>query len=245
MLQLQSQWMPFVLLSAAFCCNLYAVDGVILIDQNHAMMGGITPGDAPGFPVTISQSGSYRLSGNLTVTPNLTGIEITADNVTIDLGGFSITGPVDCPGNPSACISPGGSPPTGYGVLSLNNNIRVVNGTVRGMGNAGVYLSGISGFVKKVFAESNGETGILVSYGVVVGSSARINGEFGIYIDGSGTVSRSNAVGNGFIGLRIACPSVVIGSSASLNGSADSHAFGESHCGLTGNAPEILQASKF
>ena len=26
-----------------------AVDGVILIDQNRALAGGITPGDAPGF----------------------------------------------------------------------------------------------------------------------------------------------------------------------------------------------------
>ena len=43
------------------------VDGVVYIDQNRAAAGGITPGDLAGFPVTIAQSGSYRLSGNLTV----------------------------------------------------------------------------------------------------------------------------------------------------------------------------------
>ncbi len=54
-----------------------AVDGVILIDQSKAMAGNITPGDAPGFPVTISQPGSYRLSSNLDVSkfgPNTTAI---------------------------------------------------------------------------------------------------------------------------------------------------------------------------
>ncbi len=38
-----------------------AVDGVVLIDQNRALAGNVTPGDTPGFPVTISLSGSYRL----------------------------------------------------------------------------------------------------------------------------------------------------------------------------------------
>src|SRR5579871_4839018 len=64
--------------------SLFAVDGVVLIDQSHALAGNITPGDAPGFPVTISQSGSYRLSGNLIVPDaNTTAILITADFVTL------------------------------------------------------------------------------------------------------------------------------------------------------------------
>src|SRR5438477_1054895 len=75
----------------------FAVDGVLLIDQNRALAGNVTPGDTPGFPVTISQSGSYRLSGSLTVPDmNTTAIQITADNVTLDLNGFSIIGPVAC-----------------------------------------------------------------------------------------------------------------------------------------------------
>ena len=50
------------------------------------MAGNVTPGDTPGFPVTISKAGSYRLSGNLTV-PNkdTTAILIVADDVTLDL----------------------------------------------------------------------------------------------------------------------------------------------------------------
>src|SRR5208283_2371136 len=79
---------------AGLCGSMYAVDGVVLIDQNRALAGGITPGDTPGFPVTISQTGSYRLTGNLTVPDvNTGGIVVTADHVTIDLNGFSIIGP--------------------------------------------------------------------------------------------------------------------------------------------------------
>ena len=56
-----------VCMLAAISSSLYAVDGIVLIDQNRALAGNVTPGDAPGFPVTLSQPGSYRLSGNLRV----------------------------------------------------------------------------------------------------------------------------------------------------------------------------------
>ena len=79
----------------------WAVDGVILIDQNKAMAGNVTLGDTPGFPVTISLPGSYRLSGNLTVPDaNTTAIEVTAGGVSIDLNGFGIFGPTNCTGFP-------------------------------------------------------------------------------------------------------------------------------------------------
>src|ERR1700675_702311 len=75
----------------------WAVDGVVLIDQNKAMAGNVTPGDTPGFPVTISLPGSYRLAGNLTVPDaNTTAITIIADNVSLDLNGFTIQGPTVC-----------------------------------------------------------------------------------------------------------------------------------------------------
>jgi hypothetical protein len=70
--------------------NATAVDGVVLIDQARAMAGNVTPGDAPGFPVTITLTGSYKLSGNLTVPDgNTTAIDIRSSFVTIDLNGFS------------------------------------------------------------------------------------------------------------------------------------------------------------
>src|SRR5438046_162421 len=57
---------PIVLTAAfvvAFAGASYASDGVVEINQARALAGGVTRGDAPGFPVTISQPGSYRLTG--------------------------------------------------------------------------------------------------------------------------------------------------------------------------------------
>ncbi len=86
-------------LLAAALAPAHAVDGVILIDQARALAGNVTPGDAPGFPVTLSQPGSYRLSGNLVVGhPGSHGILITHPGVTLDLNGFELRGPNVCTG---------------------------------------------------------------------------------------------------------------------------------------------------
>src|SRR5207248_9135104 len=130
-------WISFL---AAIACPAYAVDGVVLINQSNALAGNVTPGDAPGFPVTISVSGSYRLSSNLTVPDaNTTAIQITADDVTIDLNGLSIIRPTVCSGGPVTFCSPTGS---GIGVDSLNSDITVLNGNGRGMGRKGINLTG-------------------------------------------------------------------------------------------------------
>lgn len=93
-LRRQTRVLPVVI---AISCKLYGVDGVVLINQANALAGNVTPGDTAGFPVTISQPGSYRLSGNLTVPDaNTNAIEIASNNVSIDLNGFSIIGPTVC-----------------------------------------------------------------------------------------------------------------------------------------------------
>jgi hypothetical protein len=82
-------------LTCLTCFNgtAFAVDGVVLIDQARALAGNVTPGDAPGFPVTLSLPGSYRLSGNLTVPAQTDGIVIQSGQITIDLNGFRISAP--------------------------------------------------------------------------------------------------------------------------------------------------------
>jgi hypothetical protein len=69
-----------------------ALDGEVLIDQATARAGGVTPGDGPGFPVTISRTGKYKLTGNLNAGSRRVGIRVKAPNVTIDLNGFTISG---------------------------------------------------------------------------------------------------------------------------------------------------------
>jgi hypothetical protein len=39
----------------------------VLINQAAAKAGGITPGDDPGFPATLSLPGRHKLTGNLKV----------------------------------------------------------------------------------------------------------------------------------------------------------------------------------
>ena len=112
----------------------FGVDGVKLIDQAAATNGNVTPGDSRGFPVTISQSGSYRLSSNLTVPDAYTNaIEIRANHVTLDLNGFTISGPVrHTKGQPGGDWFPMDA--TGKAVdLSGSRHVSIVNGDLRGM----------------------------------------------------------------------------------------------------------------
>jgi hypothetical protein len=105
----------------------FAVDGVILIDQNRALAGNVTPGDAPGYPVTIAQPGSYRLSGKLTAPADVHGIVIAASGVTLDLNGFSIEGP------PQNCQGGGFCAPLNAILVSgPRQGITVRNGTTLG-----------------------------------------------------------------------------------------------------------------
>jgi len=164
--------------------SLYAVDGVVLIDQNHALAGNITAGDAPGFPVTLSQPGSYRLTSNLTVADaNTTGIQIMANNVTLDLNGFSIIGPVVCTSSPATCPAVG----TGIGIEAQNSlpgrpgpsGVRVFNGTVRGMGSSGLLMVGAGSSVERMQVTNNAGAGIIVA-GSVLDTSITANGSFGV-----------------------------------------------------------------
>ena len=69
--------------------------------------------------MTISRSGSYRLSSNLTVPLGSNAVEITASSVTLDLNGFTIAGP--------AVLS------NASGILGNNQtDLRIGNGGVTG-----------------------------------------------------------------------------------------------------------------
>lgn len=123
--------------------NVWAVDGVVLIDQGRALAGNITPGDAPGFPVSLTRSGSYRLSSQLTLPANrnINGIEVSNDStVSLDLNGFAIVGPCGPAIEPRPCDGKGG---TGKGVLTLGgfDGADIRNGTIRFMASDGVDIA--------------------------------------------------------------------------------------------------------
>lgn len=71
--------------------SAFAVDGQTLLNQSTIMAAG-------GFPYKINQGGSFKLSGNLIPPGSGAAIDIEADNVTIDLNGFTIFGLSGSPG---------------------------------------------------------------------------------------------------------------------------------------------------
>jgi parallel beta helix pectate lyase-like protein len=211
-------------LLAALSTAAYGVDGVVLIDQNRALAGNVTPGDAPGFPVSITQPGSYKLSGILTVPDtNTDGIVISADHVTIDLNGFAILGS-------AVCSSAGCSPTSGQGdgietSGPTYDNITVRNGTIQGMGGSGLNLFGSSLLVEYLHVRSNSARGMQIFSGsegtpsVVRHNIVEQNGGVGIILS-AGLVSDNIVNANNQTGIFVG-KAIVVGNFFSRN-----HGFG-------------------
>lgn len=74
-------------------------------------------------PITISRSGVYRLDGPLNASAESTALTISANNVTLDLAGNTISGGAT-------------------GIAVTGNNIAIKNGTIQNMSTAGIHISG-------------------------------------------------------------------------------------------------------
>ena len=161
-------------------------------------------------PYTISVSGSYYLTGNLTYTGPQGAITVTVNNVTIDLMGYTLSGP--------------GS---GYnmGVYMVGrNNVEIRNGTVRAFGSHGIYEqdwnNGKGHRVINVRAVSNvGSSGIyLEGYDhQVKGCTAAANGEKGIYVGRGSIVTDSTAYSNQGHGISTVNSCMVTGNTVYSN----------------------------
>jgi len=203
-----------------------AVDGVLEINQTCAVETGCFPGDGPGFPVSVTQPGSYRLTGSLDLSAegvNVSGIAVDVPAATIDLGGFHISGPTSCSGggagidcNPSS--TGGGSAGVQF---SINATAGVVqNGIVRNMTNFGI-LSQAKGLrVQDVTAIHNGRDGITGREGALIVNSVAVeNGQDGIDVNTGSVVDGVTTVGNGNNGVEgQGSGGVVTRSSARHNG---------------------------
>ena len=75
------------------CAVLLNIGSAMADDGFYVVaVGGGVGTKITSLPYTISNPGFYYLSGNLTYTGTASAISITADNVTLDLMGFSLTG---------------------------------------------------------------------------------------------------------------------------------------------------------
>jgi hypothetical protein len=176
------RWQVARLLAAAVLASsgVDASEGVIEINQLRAIEGGVTPGDLPGFPVTLAARGSYVLTGNLfDPFPNASAIEITADDVTVDLNGFALVGATECTGDgPTITCTPAGS---GVGIFAFEREgIVVRNGSVTGFPGGGVLLFRAEGCrIADLTVAANG------SNGIQLGGTCEISGTI---VDRSGGV---------------------------------------------------------
>jgi hypothetical protein len=159
-----------------------------------ALAGDLAPPGAPAptqrslisaLPYTISSSGSYVVTGDLTAAADQDGITVSADHVTIDLNGFSL-------------IGGGGS--TGTGITTTSSqSIGVLNGVVRGWAGSGIGLYGGSEIlVEGVRAIDNGGAGIRAGDSSTVRNCvATGNVDYGISVRENCVVSHCVASGNG------------------------------------------------
>lgn len=195
-----------------------ASNGVLEINATCALQTGCFTGDTPGYPVTLSQPGSYRLTGNLAqVDAATTVLRATANDVSIDLGGFEISGPFSCPGNPANCAAAG----IGYAVDANDvGGANVKNGAVRGTAR-GIFLgdhcavsdvrviettnhgifAGTGCSLNRILVARNGNHGVQLANGSVTDSAAHDNEDNGFQFGSNATITGSSARRNGGSGI--------------------------------------------
>ena len=172
-----------------------AVDGVLEINQACAVNTGCFAGDTAGFPVEVTATGSYRLTSNLVVPDeNTTAVVVSANNVTVDLNGFRVSGPTTCTTFPTVVCSQAGA---GNGIEALfTSGITVRNGHITGMGNFGVRLQGLHNRVEGITVDQIGFRGINVgSHSIVKDCTVTATGSIGISA-GAAAVVVGNSVAN-------------------------------------------------
>jgi hypothetical protein len=209
----------------AGCLVAHAGNGRLEINQTCAENSGCFAGDTPGFPVQITSHGSYVLTGSLQVPAATDGVEVTAENVTIDLNGFSIEGPVTCTGTPvTGCSASSGA----QGVdASSQRGTTVTAGSISGFGASGVHL-GDHATASQLRVSENASSGLSVGgHSRVEDIRSERNANYGVDTGVQSTVENAVAFGNGYRGIATDDGSTIVDSSSSQN--ADIGIFAGSH----------------
>jgi hypothetical protein len=170
-------------------------------------------------PLTINKPGSYYLTGN--VVSLVTAITVEANDVTIDLMGYTIKGP--------------NAGTTNYGIyISDSNNVEVRDGTIREFFkgiygpstsiegcrvinvratynlNSGIHILGRSHLVKSCMVSNNGTSSFDEVYGIQVGGNALVTGNT--------SYNNGNRAGYVVRGISTGCGCVVTNNTSCNNG---------------------------
>jgi hypothetical protein len=138
------------LTGAAFACAKQLIAGVTLIgvstlaiaqaptiiSPNDITNGNSAIGDVAGAPLTITVEGNFQLSGTLTnPTSSVDAVEISANNVNLDLNGFGVTAGNSCSGTATGTtcgVSSASPADPGAGIRVTSKNVSIRNGLVSG-----------------------------------------------------------------------------------------------------------------
>jgi parallel beta-helix repeat protein len=209
--------------------------------------GGLAPGATPvsvtqgpdpadprtpisSLPFAITEPGSYYLTGSLTLAAqDSNGIEVDANDVTIDLMGHSLLGAGGING-----IS-----------IEGKSNVEIRNGTVAYWDGDDIYEKGGTGHrIVCVRTVWNSGSGIFLSgvAHVVKDCTAAQNGGYGIAAAGASALDRNTAFGN-FYGIYADDGSTVTNNTLQSNWAAGM--FVQSGCTVTGNTLDYNQWPDF
>lgn len=200
----------------------------------------------PGTPITylpyvIEQPGVYFLASDLTHVSDDPAIAVNAPNVTVDLGGFTLTGP-----------SPDGASRGVQGVGSAEN-LRVINGNITGFG-IGVEVQARNSEIRHIRAQACG-WGIYAGGRIAdctaieslhagfytVATLYFIPGFGGFTSTGNTIIERCAAVANAEAGFAISDNTHIVDSVASINRRAGIQAYGPcriERCSVTGTVAD-------
>lgn len=139
----------------------------------------------------ITAPGSYYLTGNLQGVSGKSAIQINANDVTLDLRGFAVTGTAGAL--------------EGIATGPSLRNLTVMNGAFRGWPNAAVNFDSVTGCaIRNVLVDGSGTGGVPAIFGGFVctidGATVLNSGDTGIFVHWASLVTRST-VRTGITGI--------------------------------------------
>ena len=184
--------------------------GLFLTVQTGFAQGSLTPPGGPGptmktlsqveprtpissLPYTITTPGSYFVTANLTGISGSDGIDIKTNDVTLDLGGFTLLG---VPGSGA-----------GINVPIPQGNLTIRNGVLDSWGGNGAYAGGsVNCQFERLRISNSGSVGLAAGSNCVV-SFCTSSGNYGdgiVVVGNNSTVSDCTEIGSiqgiGFFG---------------------------------------------
>ncbi|MDR3388003.1 MAG: right-handed parallel beta-helix repeat-containing protein [Rudaea sp.] len=207
-----------------------AVPGALEINKDCIAVGCFA-GDAPGYPVTITQPGSYILTSDLAPPgdSNTNAIEVSASPVDVDLNGHTVDGGGTCTGTPvTSCAGFAGNRGLNFSNNGNPGVFHLHDGTVRGFGSGGIVVfdSGDGTVLDHLTVTQNNYGALIVASTTLTTTRVRDsqfvrNNQSGMTV-ANGTnrllIENSTAVGNATTGFVMGLGSVAVGNRISSNG---------------------------